>query len=148
MAQTGNDCILYRNTGTFGTPVWDDVPNVRDLTLNLEKGEADVTTRGSGGWRQKIGTLKEGSVEFEMVWEPGDADFEAFRDAWLDNELIDVAVMDGDIEEAGRQGLHAVMEVLSFSRAESLEEGVMSSVKLSPGFSEDAPEWLIVPVGP
>lgn len=35
--------------------------------LNLEKGEADVTTRANNGWRATKGTLKEGSIEFEMA---------------------------------------------------------------------------------
>ena len=49
---------LYRNTGSGGTPAWNEIPNVRDVTLNLETGEADVSTRGNGGWRANIGTLK------------------------------------------------------------------------------------------
>ncbi|CAK9103945.1 Uncharacterized protein SCF082_LOCUS48533 [Durusdinium trenchii] len=128
MAQTGSECILYRNSGTYETPTWDDVPLVRDLELKLEKGEADVTHRGSNGWRQRIGTLKDAGVEFEIVWEPGDADFEAFRDAFLNDTLIDLAVMDGDITVDGQQGLRSEFEVMSFPRSEQLEQGVTSSV--------------------
>jgi hypothetical protein len=40
-------------------------------------GEADVTTRGNAGWRATVATLKDGSIEFEMVWDTGDADFGA-----------------------------------------------------------------------
>lgn len=32
---------------TIATPVWDIIGNVRDLTLNLETGEADVSTRAN-----------------------------------------------------------------------------------------------------
>jgi hypothetical protein len=35
--------------------------NVRDVTLNLETGEADVTTRANSGWKQTFATLKDGS---------------------------------------------------------------------------------------
>jgi hypothetical protein len=62
----GLDAKLYRNTGTYAAPVWNEVKNVKDLTLNLEAGEADVTTRGNNGWRATLATLKDGSVEFEM----------------------------------------------------------------------------------
>jgi len=68
-ARLGLQARLYRNTGTYAVPVWEAVNNVKDLTLNLEKGEADVSTRNSNGWRATIGTLKEGSVEFQMVWD-------------------------------------------------------------------------------
>ena len=60
----GMDAKLYRNAGSFGSPIWTEVTNVKDLTLNLEKGEADVTTRANGGWRATVGTLKDASIDF------------------------------------------------------------------------------------
>ena len=62
---------------------WIEIANIRDNNLNLETGEADVTTRGNNGWRQTIATLKDGSVEFEMVYNTSDAAFTAIKDAWL-----------------------------------------------------------------
>lgn len=144
MAQNGSSCILYRNTGTYATPTWDDVPIVRDLSLNLDKGKSDVTTRGGQGWRQKLSTLKDGVVEFEIVWETGDADFEAYRDSFLNDTLIDCAVMDGDIEDADQQGLRAEFETFSFSRQEPIDGAVTASVTIEPGFSTNAPSWLVV----
>lgn len=47
----GLDAKLYRNTGTFASPAWNEIQNVKDVTLNLEAGKADVTTRGSAGRR-------------------------------------------------------------------------------------------------
>lgn len=143
MSQLGLDCKLYRNTGTYGTPTWDLVPIVRDLTLNLTKGEADITTRAGSGWMQRMGTLKDGSIEFGIVWESGDADFEAFRDSFMDNTLIDVAAMDGAIATAGSQGLRAEMETMSFSRSEPIAGAVEAAVKVVPGFSTNAPNWLV-----
>lgn len=46
------------------------VNNVRDVTLNLEAGEADITTRGNSGWRANAPPLRECTVEFQMVWRP------------------------------------------------------------------------------
>lgn len=144
MAQIGADCILYRNTGTYDTPVWDEVPLVKDLTQTLEKGDADISTRGSGGWRVKIGTLKDGNLQFDLVWETGDEDFEAVRDAYLNNTLLDLAAMDGDITAAGSQGLRAEMSILSFTRAETLDGAVMAAVKAQPGSVVNAPEWMVI----
>ena len=45
--------------GAAGSTGSTEVKNVKDLTLNLESGEADVTTRATGGWRATAGTLKE-----------------------------------------------------------------------------------------
>jgi len=143
----GADCKLYRNTGSYDSPVWNEVPLVTDVKLNLEKGEADVTTRAGAGWKQRISALKDASVEFDLIWEPGDDDFEAFKDSWLEDSIIDLAVMDGDIEAEGTwQGLRAEMETFSFTRNEALADAVAASVKCMPTFSEHAPDWMVIVV--
>ena len=45
----GLDAILMG--GPAGSTGSTGVKNVKDLTLNLESGEADVTTRATKGWR-------------------------------------------------------------------------------------------------
>ena len=68
----GLDAKLFRNAASYDTPDWQVMVNVKDLTLNIEAGEADVTTRGNNGWRAIVATLKDGSIEFEMVWDTAD----------------------------------------------------------------------------
>jgi len=146
-AKLGLDAKLYRNTGVFATPVWDLVGNVRDLTLSLEAGEADVSTRSNNGWRATVGTLKDASLEFEMVWDTADADFTAIRDAFLNNTNIEFAVMDGLITGAGSsgsQGLRATFRIASFSRNEALEEAITVSVAAKPTYAANPPSWMTV----
>ena len=143
-AKAGMQAKLYRNTATYETPTWALVPNVKDLTLNLEKGQADVTTRANSGWKASIGTLKDGGIEFEMVWDTEDEGFSAIRDAYLNDTALELAVMDGDITVAGSQGLRAAFVVTNFSRKEPLEEGISVSVTLKVAYSENAPEWMTV----
>lgn len=140
----GMDGKLYRNTATYETPTWAEMPNVKDVTLNLEKGEADVTTRANEGWRATAATLKEGSVEFEMAWDPVDAGFTAIKDAWFNGTAIELAVMDGDITVVGTQGLRATFAVISFSRNEPLEEAMSVNVTVKPTYAANAPEWMEV----
>ena len=47
----GLDAKLYRNTGTIPAPVWNEIHNVKDVTLNLEAGDGDIATAGSQGLR-------------------------------------------------------------------------------------------------
>ena len=140
----GLDAKLYRNSGTYAAPSWVEMTNVKDLTLNLESGEADVTTRGNNGWRATVATLKDGSIEFEMVWDTEDAGFTAIKDAWFNNTSIEFAIMDGDIEVAGSQGLRATFSVTKFSRSEPLEEALAVSVTAKPTYAAHAPEWMTV----
>ncbi|MBK9127943.1 MAG: hypothetical protein IPM13_09095 [Phycisphaerales bacterium] len=67
----GMNAKLYY--GTAGVPAATEMANVRNVTLNLEAGEADVTTRANSGWRATAPTLRECSVELEMVLDPDDA---------------------------------------------------------------------------
>jgi TP901-1 family phage major tail protein len=135
---------LYQNTGSYASPTWSLMGNVKDVTLNLETGEADVTTRGNDGWRATVATLREASVEFEMIWDPSDAGFTAIQTAFFANSMVELAVMDGDITTAGSQGLRATCMITSFSRAEALEEAITASVTAKPTYADNAPEWYTV----
>ena len=141
----GLEAKLFRNTAVPPTTTWGEVKNVRDLTLNIEAGEADVTTRGNNGWRAILAALKDGSIEFEMVWDTADADFTAVKDAFFGNTPIEFAVMDGDIATAGSQGLRATMAITNFSRSEPLEEAITVSVTAKPTYSATPPSWMVVP---
>lgn len=146
-AKLGMEAKLYHNTGTYAVPVWTEITNVKDLTLALERAEADVTTRANGGWRAFLAALREGNIEFEMVWDTADAGFTVIKDAFLaaGTTTIDMAVMDGDIGVAGAEGLRAHMTVLNMSRAEPLEEAIMASVTLKVAYASaaEAPVWLV-----
>ena len=143
----GLNAKLYRNTGSYETPTWVVIDNVKDVKLNVEKGEADVTTRGGNGWKQTAATLKDASVEFEMVWDKKDAGFKAIKDAFFNDTTIEVAVMDGDITEDDSEGLRATMTVTTFSRNEPLTEALTVPVTLKPASGAHAPEWLEVDSG-
>ncbi|MEX0744243.1 MAG: phage tail tube protein [Phycisphaeraceae bacterium] len=136
------DALLDGDTVTPGTATWNEIDKVKDVTLNLETAEADMTTRGNNGWRATRATLKDGSIEFEMNWAPGNTAFEAIRDAWLAAGEIPIAAMSGDIDTEGEEGLVANMSVTNFSRNEPLEEGMTVSVTLKPSSQI---EWYEVP---
>lgn len=136
--------LYYKVGGVGGAGSWAELTNVKDVTLNLEAGEADVTTRGNAGWRATVATLRDGSIEFEMVWDTADAGFSAIKDAYFDNDKIGFAVMDGDIATAGSQGLQADFSITNFSRKEALEEAIMVSVTAKPTYSTTAPEWVTI----
>jgi hypothetical protein len=140
----GKDAKLYRNSGTYSSPAWNLVSNVRDLTLNLETGEADVTTRGNNGWRATVATLKDASVEFEMVWDTEDLNFIAIRNAFLSNQPLELLVLDGIVISFTNQGLRATCMITGFSRNEPLEEAITVNVSAKPTYADNPPTWYNV----
>jgi hypothetical protein len=133
---------LYRNAGTYAAPDWEEITNVKDLTLSLEKGEADATTRANNGWKATLPTLKEATIEFEMVWDTEDEGFSALQEAFFGDTSVEVAIMDGDMETEGAQGLRCTVGVPKFDRSEPLAEAMSVKVTLKPTYAVHAPEWI------
>jgi predicted secreted protein len=130
----GLDAKLF--FGTAGSTASSEMTNVKDVTLNLESGEADITTRAAEGWRISAATLKEASLEFEMVWDTQDAGFKAIKNAFFNNSAVALFASDGD-----GNGLDADFVVSSFSRSEPLEEALTVSVTCKPTLIDRAPTW-------
>jgi predicted secreted protein len=140
----GKDAKLHRSSTFTGDDTWLEVENVRDLTLSLEAGEADVTTRGNNGWRATMATLKDGSIEFEMVWDTADTDFAAIRNAFISNSPIAFAVSMGNLGEGPAEGFSALFMITGFTRNEPLEEAITVSVTAKPTYSARPPRWFFV----
>ena len=130
--------LLYKVGGQGGAGTWVVLGNTRNVTLNLEAGEADVTTRANSGWRATVATLKEASVEFEMVWDTDDAGFTAIKNAFFQNDPIGFQILD----ETSGQGLQADFSITNFSRNEALEEAITVSVTAKVTYSATAPSWI------
>ena len=130
----GLDAKLLR--GAAGATGATEVKNVKDLTLNLESGEADVTTRATQGWKASVATLKEASLEFGILYDAEDADFTAFQAAYFGNTPIALFVTDGN-----GSGLDADWSITGFSMEQNLEEAVTVSVTAKPTASTRAPVW-------
>ncbi len=137
----GMNAVLYRNTGTYGSPVWSVMGDVKDVTLDLETDEADVTVRGNNGWKATQPTLRSATIEFEMVWDPSNAGFTAIQTAFLAGSSIEFLALDQPVATTGAQGLRATMAVSKFSREEPLADAIKVKVTLKVTYSANAPSW-------
>ena len=95
----GLDAKLFR--GTAGTQGTIEVTNVKDVSLSLESGEADVTTRKAKGWKLSVATLKEASLEITILYDTEDEDFLAFKEAYFSNTPLSLFITDGDTTAHG-----------------------------------------------
>ena len=133
----GLDAKLFR--GTAGTQGTIEVTNVKDVSLSLESGEADVTTRKAKGWKLSVATLKEASLEITILYDTEDEDFLAFNTAYFTNTPISLFVTDGDTTA---HGLDADFSVTGFTVDQPLEEAVTVKVTAKPTASDRAPVWV------
>jgi len=124
----GKDAKIYQGEADAELAAMAEMSNVRDVTVTLEAGEADVTTRANSGWRATAPTLRECTCEFEMVWKPGDEGFEAVKNAFLAGTTLELAPLDQARDVVGAQGPKGAFSITSFSRSEPLEEALSVSV--------------------
>ena len=145
MAVLGSKAVLGFSTaaggiGAAGSATYTAAGNVRDVSFNGSKGEADVSTRAGNGWRAKLGTLKEGGLTVEMLWLPGNAFFDAIYAAWDAGTNIATAILDGPL--ATGNGFEADMQVIDFEWSQPLEEGQLVSVTMSVTDSVNPPRFV------
>jgi|BioPla2DNA2_1021312.scaffolds.fasta_scaffold29558_1 predicted secreted protein len=131
----GLDAKLLR--GTAGTQAATEVTNVKDLTVTLESGEADVTTRATSGWKASVATLKNASLEFGILYDTDDEDFKAFQSAYFSNTALALFITDGE-----GNGLDADFSITGFTIEQPLEEAISVSVKAKPTSSTRSPQWI------
>lgn len=134
--KVGTDCKLYY--GAAGSTPAGELTIARDVTLNQERGEADVTSRGSGGHKSYKPTLKDATLEFEIVEDTTNAGYTALRDAYLNGTAVALAARDG----ASGEGLDADWIITNFSRNEPLEDAVTVNVTARPNCDLRNPSWL------
>lgn len=147
----GIECKLYYSSELLGSFVgggsgpstlsWTVIGNTQEVTLNLEKQEADATVRANNGWETTRYFLKSGSIDGTLKWDTEDAAFTALKDAWLNGTDIALAAMDGDINTSGIQGLVANFQIGNFSRNEPMTEIVSVDFTASP---HEYPDWYEV----
>jgi len=144
----GLEAVLYYDAAGVANDTWTALEDVKDLSLNIEGSEADVTTRGSGGWRQVLATLKDASIEWGMEWDTADAGFTAIKDAFFNKTPIGLAIMDSDMVSAGADahGLKADFAVVGFKKEEPLEGSQNVNVTVKPTYSATKPAFVHVTV--
>lgn len=137
--------LFYSPTNNWAGTDWTEICNVMDVSLSMSVSEVEVTRRCSGGYREFLQGLVDASVEFGMLFEVGDAGYEAFRDAFNNKTTVVVYIASGDITVAGTyEGLKMEALVSNFSRDETLGDALKVNVTLRPASnaSGNVPTWL------
>ena len=138
MIKIGLDAkLLYGPAGAQGAT---EAKNVKDVSLSLEAGSADITTRAANGWRVKKATLKEGSLEFEMNFDSEDTFCTTVVNNFMSGTAMAFFVSDG-----ADNGLDADFTLTNCSMEQPLEEAITLSITAEPtitgGTTSRAPSW-------
>lgn len=121
----GFSCKMFRGTAGAETPET-EMTNVTDVTINLSAAQISATTRATAGWEAFIQGLKTGSVDFSMMYDADDADYQALHTAFMSGTAMSFFFSDGE-----GNGLVGDYVITNFSESQPLNDAVSISVSLS-----------------
>lgn len=141
----GKACKFYRNTGSYGSPTWTEVDVVKDVELDIQADEIDVSTRGGGGFKEYDAGLIDATIKVTALYDPADTHIDALRTAFFAGTVVEVFIADGASATAGTEGLRAHCKIMSWPRNEQLAEAVMIEFTMKPTPNANAaPTWYVV----
>ena len=137
----GSEGKLYRNTGTYGTPVLSEISNIRDLDYGLDWGTAEFKSRGETSKKYKK-TQSEETISFQLEDNPSDstaaAHFTAIQAAAASaTDTVELWDLDGAHGTEGSKGPRIVMQITKFERAMPLEDTSIYNVEAKPARDDE-----------
>lgn len=136
---------IYFNTGSYNSPTWTEVKNVREVKVGAAMGEQDATTRAGGGIEQAEPILlKLGLTGKIKSAETDTAGFIAMETAFLTRAAIDVLLLDGDKGTDGSRGYRVDMKVFDFSEDQGNENLLWRDFAIKPCVSDNVPQKAVV----
>jgi hypothetical protein len=142
--RAGLDCQLYRNTGTYGTPVWNAISIVKDANLALDKSKPEATARLSR-WKQHWFGLKSGPISFNILADPAIDDYAVLEDAFWNDTILDIAFANGAIATTGTRYTRADFGVFGFDDGQPLEDAETIDIEIDLVYSANVPVRVLVP---
>lgn len=144
----GFDGTINVNSGSYGSPTWAPIANVREVSVGADMDEFDASTRAGGGIKQSEPTLLAlevtGKIRSDQLDTVG---FVAMETAFLTRASMDLLVLDGGATVNGSRGYRADMKVFKFGEPQPLEGILHREFTLKPCISVNAVYKAVVATG-
>ena len=142
---SGIKCKLYRNTGTYGAPVWDEIKIVGDVDLEVTPTLASASTRETLVERSLVVGFKLGVTGSVRVVTTN-ADYVALEAAAISGATVDVLALNGDRLNPGATGVRFPAKISPWGEKQPVGGIVMRDFGLTPSLEEsdtDLPKYAI-----
>lgn len=132
----GIKCKCYRNTGAYGTPVWDEVNNISDFQIDPKWAFGNANIRATRVSMVAPTTLSV-AVTGKMLKETGNADFTAFNTAFHTAAPLDLLILDGPKDADGSDGVRGYFYLEGWTESQGVGDIVYKDFGLSPALPTD-----------
>lgn len=140
--RVGVFCKLYINSGSYGSPVWEEVDLISDLADNAAWERGDSSAR-----RSRVRTMEPTMLGLELTGsvrtDYTDDRYNDLRDAFLTNGTLDILVLTGDIGVNGSLGFRFDAKVFDFGSDQALANVLFNSFVMIPSASDNEPQAAI-----
>lgn len=148
MAKLGINAVIYwRSAGSYGSPTWTAVDIISDLAVNPSWDEADASSRESR-IKKSVKTVLGLEFSGRMKKKPDNAAYEAFMNAMLSDDALDVLVLDDDKDTVGARGWRCDVQVFSANEDQGMSTALYEDIVLKPTCSDNAAKAVLVGAGP
>lgn len=137
----GKDAKAYRNTGTEGTPVWDEVPNFANGRSSLNITTVDARRRASGVFHQYAAVGVDPTISWRMLFDLADTDFTVIMAAAVALTEIDMIFLSGVNSAGGHKGVRMSCCFAKFDRGEDEDDLQVVDIEAKPGIGT-IPSWF------
>lgn len=126
----------YGSGAPVGVAAWVEMDNITNVRVNTSRDRIEADVRGNSGFKSYLTGLKDATIEFEMIYDPTDADFAHFQAYWDSGAELSFAetAKDGndqsDPEDAGVKGFAGNWLVQQFEMNNALSDASRVSVTL------------------
>lgn len=146
MPKLGVTSKIYLNTGTYGTPVWDELTCVSDLAVNAAWDEADGSSRASRV-KQASKTLMALEITGRAKVSDTGTDFIAIWEAIHSDTPLDLMILNGGSTSNGVRGYRGDFNVFSGSEDQAMANELFLDFVLKPATSDNPTKYAVVASG-
>ncbi len=128
----GIAAVLYKNSGSYGTPTWGAQNNIRSVTPGFPWDFADSPSRATP-IKIYVKTQVDLAIQVMMRADPADANYTAWVDAhWNRTLVLDLLILNAKLATEGARGLRGEFLVSMTNEAQEIDGTIFSTFDIKP----------------
>lgn len=131
MSKLGIMSAMYSNVAAYASPSWDEAKIVGDMAVNPSWEEGEAGTRQSRVVMTEA-TRMNIEVTGRMKVDPDHPVYEAFLDAFIQDEPIDIMVLNGKEDVDGSTGFRFWGKIFAFGEDQALGNVLFKDFTIKP----------------
>lgn len=146
MSKLGILSKVYRNTGTYGAPVWVEVTSISDLSVEANWDEGEASTRASRVKKTKK-TMLDVPITGKIKVSDTDAAYIAFWNAAHSDDVLDLMILNGSSSTNGVRGYRGEFDVNTPKEDQGMGNVLFMEFSLKPSDSAEQFSKVVVSGG-